>query len=202
MKAIIYTRVSKTTQSTQRQVSDLSEISGYDVDRVFSESISGFTRSAYERPELQKAIKYAKEHDIEVILIHEISRIGRRTSEVLTIIEDLKKHDIKLYVKSLDLLVNGADAKEGQNQFLLTLMLDIARMESEQMSYRIKSGLEQRKKNGYAIGRRYGSAESEEAFLAKHKKVVRYLNNGESVRWVATKMSMSPTTVQKVRNCL
>lgn len=202
MKAIIYTRVSKTTQSTKRQVSDLSELNGYEVDRIFSESVSGYTRSAFERPELQKAIKYSKENNIEVILIHEISRIGRRTSEVLTIIEDLKKHDIKLYVKSLDLLVNGADAKEGQNQFLVTLMLDIARMESEQMSYRIKSGLEQRKKNGYAIGRRYGSAESEEAFLAKHKKVVRYLNNGESVRWVATKMSMSPTTVQKVRNCL
>ncbi len=202
MKAIIYTRVSKTTQSTQRQVSDLSELNGFEVERIFSESISGYTRSAFERPELQKAIKYAKENAIEVILIHEISRIGRRTSEVLTIIEDLKKHDIKLYIKSLDLLVNGSDAKEGQNQFLVTLMLDIARMESEQMSYRIKSGLEQRKKNGYAIGRRYGSAESEEAFLAKHKKVVRYLNNGESVRWVATKLNMSPTTVQKVRNTL
>jgi len=202
MRAIIYTRVSKSTQSTQRQVSDLSELNGFEVERIFSESISGYTRSAFERPELQKAIKYAKENAIEVILIHEISRIGRRTSEVLTIIEDLKKHVIKLYVKSLDLLVNGADAKEGQNQFLVTLMLDIGRMESEQMSYRIKSGLEQRKKNGYAIGRRYGSAESEEAFLAKHKKVVRYLDKGESVRWVATKLSMSPTTVQKVRNYL
>lgn len=202
MKAIIYTRVSKSTQSTQRQVSDLSELNGFEVERIFSESISGYTRSAFERPELQKAIKYAKENAIEVILIHEISRIGRRTSEVLTIIEDLKKHDIKLFIKSLDLLVNGADAKEGQNQFLVTLMLDIARMESEQMSYRIKSGLEQRRKNGYAIGRRYGSAESEEAFLTKHKKVVRYLNNGESIRWIATKLDMSPTTVQKVRNCM
>ncbi len=202
MKAIIYTRVSKSTQSTQRQVSDLSELKGYKVERIFSESISGYTRSAFERPELQKAIKYAKEKAIEVILIHEISRIGRRTSEVLTIIEDLKKHNIKLYVKSLDLLVNGTDAKEGQNQFLVTLMLDIARMESEQMSYRIKSGLEQRKKNGYAIGRRYGSSQSKETFLSKHKKVVSYLNNGESIRWVATKLNMSPTTVQKVRNYL
>ena len=111
MKSIIYTRVSKTSQSTQRQVSDLSELNGYDVVRNFSESISGYTRSAYERPELQKAIKYAKENNVEVILIHEISRLGRRTSEVLSIIEDLKKHNIKIYVKSLDLLVNGTDAK-------------------------------------------------------------------------------------------
>lgn len=202
MKAIIYTRVSKTTQSTQRQVSDLSELNGYDVVRIFSESISGYTRSAFERPELQKAIKYAKENDVEVILIHEISRLGRRTSEVLAIIEDLKKHNIKIFVKSLDLLVNSTDARDGYNKFLITLMTDIGRMESEQMSFRIKSGLEQRKRNGFAIGRRYGSAESSEVFLSKHKKVVRYLNNGESVRWIATKLSMSPTTVQKVRNCM
>jgi DNA invertase Pin-like site-specific DNA recombinase len=200
MKAIIYTRVSKSSQSTQRQVSDLSELNGYDVVRIFSESISGYTRSAFERPELQKAIQYAKENDVEVILIHEISRLGRRTSEVLAIIEDLKQHDIKIFVKSLDLLVNSTDARDGYNKFLITLMTDIGRMESEQMSFRIKSGLEQRKRNGYAIGRRYGSTESTETFLSKHKKVVRYLNNGESVRWIATKLNMSPTTVQKVRN--
>jgi DNA invertase Pin-like site-specific DNA recombinase len=202
MKAIIYTRVSKTTQSTQRQVSDLSELNGYDVLRIFSESISGYTRSAFERPELQKAIKYAKENDVEVILIHEISRLGRRTSEVLAIIEDLKQHGIKIFVKSLDLLVNSTDVRDGYNQFLITLMTDIGRMESEQMSFRIKSGLEQRKRNGYAIGRRYGSAETKDSFISKHKKVVHYLNNGESVRWIATKLSMSPTTVQKVRNYL
>jgi len=202
MKSIIYSRVSKSTQSTQRQVSDLNEIKGFDVLKIFTESISGFTRSAQERPELQNAIAYAKENNIEAILVHEISRLGRRTTEVLLLLEDLKSYGIKVYVKSLGMLINEPGASEPLNKLLVTLMTDIARMESEQMSYRIKSGLDERRRNGYAIGRRYGSVESPDDFLTKHKKVITYLNNGESIRWIATKMRISPTTVQKVKHSM
>jgi len=202
MKAIIYSRVSKSTQSTQRQVSDLNEIKGFNVVKVFTESISGYTRSAQERPELQNAITFAKENDIETILVHEISRLGRRTTEVLLLLEDLKSSGIKVYVKSLGMLINEPGASEPINKLLVTLMTDIARMESEQMSYRIKSGLDERRRNGYAIGRKYGSVEPPDAFLTKYKKVVTYLNNGESIRWIATKMRISPTTVQKVKHSM
>ena len=170
--------------------------------KVFTESISGFTRSAQERPELQNAITYAKENDIEAILVHEISRLGRRTTEVLLLLEDLKSFGIKVYVKSLGMLINEPSASEPINKLLVTLMTDIARMESEQMSYRIKSGLDERRRNGYAIGRRFGSVESPDDFLTKYKKVITYLNNGESIRWIATKMRISPTTVQKVKHSM
>ncbi len=202
MKAIIYSRVSKSTQSTARQVSDLNEVKGFDVLKIFTESISGFTRSAQERPELQNAIAYAKENNIEAILVHEISRLGRRTTEVLLLLEDLKSYGIKVYVKSLGMLINEPGASEPLNKLLVTLMTDIARMESEQMSYRIKSGLDERRRKGYAIGRKYGSVESPDDFLTKHKKVITYLNNGESIRWIATKMRISPTTVQKVKHSM
>ena len=202
MKAIIYSRVSKSTQSTARQVSDLNEVKGFDVLKIFTESISGFTRSAQERPELQNAIAYAKENNIEAILVHEISRLGRRTTEVLLLLEDLKSYGIKVYVKSLGMLINEPGASEPLNKLLVTLKTDIARMESEQMSYRIKSGLDERRRKGYAIGRKYGSVESPDDFLTKHKKVITYLNNGESIRWIATKMRISPTTVQKVKHSM
>lgn len=203
MKAIIYSRVSKKSiQSPQRQVNDLLELDRFNAIKVFTESISGFTRSATERPELTKAIQYAKSNDIEVILVHEISRLGRRTAEVLTLLEDLKACGIKVYVKSLDMMINESGHAEAMNKFLITLMADIARMESETMSYRIKSGLEERRRNGYSVGRKYGSHESPEQFLSKHKRVTTYLNNGESIRWIATKLKMSPTTVVKVKQVM
>ena len=99
-------------------------------------------------------------------------------------------------------MINGSGAAEAYNKFLVTLMADLSRMESEQLSYRIKSGLEHRKRNGYAIGRLYGSIESKEAFLDKHKKVITYINKGESIRWIATKMKISPTTVMKAKKIL
>ena len=72
-------------------------------------------------------------------------------------------------------------------------------MESEQMSYRIKSGLEERRRQGKAVGRQYGTTEDKARFLDKHKKVIAFLKKGESIRWIATKLKMSPTTVQKVK---
>jgi DNA invertase Pin-like site-specific DNA recombinase len=199
MKAVIYSRVSKISQSTQRQVNDLYTVNGFQVVKVFTESISGFTKSAEERPELQKAINYAKENNVEVLMVHEMSRLGRRTTEVLSLLEELKSCGIKVYVKSIDMLINGEGTAEPLNKFLVTIMTDIARMESEQMSYRIKSGLEERRRNGYSIGRKYGSNESTETFLSKHTRVLTYLNKGESIRWIATKLKISPTTVSKVK---
>ena len=81
-------------------------------------------------------------------------------------------------------------------------MADLARMESEQMSYRIKSGIEERKRKGLKIGRQYNTVESKEDFLKKHRKVIKYLNDGESIRWISNQLKMSPTTVQKVKNVI
>ena len=202
MKAIIYTRVSHTTGSTSRQVSELWEVEGYEVKKIFRESISGYTRSIEERPELNDALKYAEENEIEAIMVHEISRLGRRTSEVLTLLDDLKRKGIKVYVKSLGILINGNGATEAVNKLIVTLMADLARMESEQMSYRIKSGLQERKRQGLSIGRQLGTQESREKFLQKHSNVVKYLKKGESIRWIGTQLKLSPTTVQKVKRFL
>lgn len=199
-EAIVYSRVSKSSQSTKRQIEELSTVSGYRVVKAFNESVSGFTKSVEEREQLQKAIEFAEKHGVEVIMVHEISRLGRRTVEVLKLLNDLKEKGIKVYVKSLGLEINGDGVNEAVNKLVVTLMADLARMESEQLSYRIKSGLAARRRKGLPIGRQFGSKESADKFMDKYKKVTHYLEKGESIRWIATQMKMSPTTVQKVKN--
>jgi len=202
MNAIIYSRVSTNDQSNSRQINELKTLDGYEVKKVFKESISGYTKAIEDRPELAKALKYLEKNNIKVVMVHEISRLGRRTAEVLTLLENLKGKGIKVYVKSLDILINGNGATEAINKLIITLMADLARMESDQMSFRIISGLQERKRKGLAIGRQYGTKESGDKFLAKHKSVIKYLKKGESIRWIATKLRLSPTTVQKVRNLM
>jgi len=202
MKAIIYSRVSNSNQSTQRQINELKDIPGFEVVKVFTESISGYTQSAYSRPELQRAIKYATDNGIHVIMIHEISRLGRRTAEVLNIIEDLKKQGIKIYIKSLGITINGNSNSEAINKLIITIMADLARMESEQLSYRIKSGLQERKRKGYTIGRKLGATETTDVFLNKYKDVIKYLKRGESIRWTANQTGKSIATVFKVKSKL
>jgi DNA invertase Pin-like site-specific DNA recombinase len=199
IQAVIYTRTSTIRQSVDRQVNELKEVKGFQVKKTFTESISGFTKSIEERPKLQSAIKYMLDNDVECLMVHEISRLGRRTSEVLVLLEELKKHGKKVYIKSLDMMINGNGATEAINKLVVTLLADLARMESETMSYRIKSGLMERKRKGLALGRQLGSTEDRDKFLNKYKKVIDKLDQGESIRTIAKKLSMSPTTVMKVK---
>jgi DNA invertase Pin-like site-specific DNA recombinase len=203
MKAVIYSRVSTNQQSNSRQVNGLKDIHGYEVIKTFTESISGYTKSYSERTELIKALKFIKKNKVECLMVHEISRLGRRTEEVLNLIKELKDQGVKIYIKSLNVLINQDNSQsEAITKLLVTIMSDLARMESEQLSYRIKSGLEERKRKGLAVGRQTGTKESNEKFMNKHKNVIKYLRKGESIRWIATHLRLSPTTVQKVKRII
>ncbi|RNI22589.1 recombinase family protein [Rufibacter latericius] len=59
---------------------DLKE-TGYEVSKVFSEKVSGFSKSIGERQELQKALAYLDKEEIKCLLIHKVSRLGSNTTE-------------------------------------------------------------------------------------------------------------------------
>jgi DNA invertase Pin-like site-specific DNA recombinase len=193
MKSVIYSRVSnKSNQSTTRQINELQEVEGFEIVKTYTESISGFTKSVHERPALQDALRYIYDNNIECLMIHEISRIGRRTEEVLGLLRELKENGVKVYIKSLGLTVNDDDNQsEIVSKLLITIMSDIARMESEMLSYRIISGLNERKRRGLKIGRQFNTNETLDKFLNKpiNKKIAKYLKRGESIRWrLSTKL--------------
>ncbi|BDD02377.1 recombinase family protein [Persicobacter psychrovividus] len=200
MKSIIYSRVSTKEQSTTRQVQELKSVPSFEVEKVFHEKISGFTKTAAERPALGRALAYLKAHsEINCLMVHEISRLGRNTLDVLSLIEQLRLEGIKIYIHNLGLTINTGDAKEEAfSKLIITLMADLARLESEQMSYRIKSGIRARKEKGLHTGRKVGSKESDEKFLSKHTDIVKYLKKGFSYREIQRLCKCSPNTVQKV----
>jgi len=195
MRAIIYTRVSSKDQSTQRQIDDMKSIRGVEVDKVFSEKISAFSKSADQRPGLQLAFSYVKNNSIDCIMISEVSRLGRNTIEVLSLIDQLKKAEVAVYIHNLGTTINTKDQSgEIFTKLIVTIMADLARLESEQLSYRIKSGIRSRKAKGLITGRRVGSIESGEKFLSKHRDIQRYLSKGYSSREIQKICKCSPNT--------
>ncbi|NMM50324.1 recombinase family protein [Marinigracilibium pacificum] len=200
MKSIIYTRVSSKDQSTKRQLNDMKSISGFEVAQVFSEKISAFNKSSFHRPVLQKALLYAYENDVKCVMISEVSRIGRNTVDVLNIIEDLKQQEIAIYIHNLGTTINKGDHSGNIfTKLIVTIMADLARLESEQLSYRIKSGIRARKARGLTTGRKVGSKESEEKFLTKHQDIIKYLSKGYSSREIQKLCKCSPNTIRKVK---
>ena len=201
MKAIIYTRVSSKDQSTQRQLNDMKSVSGFTVEKVFSEKISAFSKSADQRPGLQQALSYVRGNNIDSIMISEVSRLGRNTLEVLNLIEELKEQGVALYIHNLGATINTKNQSgEIFTKLIVTIMADLARLESEQLSYRIKSGIRSRKAKGLTTGRKIGSFESEEKFLSKHTDIQMYLSKGYSSREIQKLCKCSPNTIKKVKD--
>ena len=200
MKSLIYSRVSTKEQSTDRQVQELKALKQFEAVAIFREKISGFSKSAKERPVLQRAITYAESEKINCILVHEISRLGRNTLDVLNLLEELKKKKIQVYIRNLGITVNTNNPQdEIFSKLIITLMADLARLESEQMSCRIKSGIRARKAKGLSTGRKVDSKESPEKFLAKHKDIQKYISRGYSSREIQRICKCSPNTIQKVK---
>ena len=98
MKSIIYSRVSSKDQSTTRQVNDMKKLPGFDIVKIFSEKLSGFSKRLDERPILQKALTYTDTNHIKCIMVSEVSRLGRNTHEVLGLIEELKTKGVAIYI--------------------------------------------------------------------------------------------------------
>ena len=111
---VIYARVSSIgdRQSTDRQVKDLTVYAVYqkmEVRKVFEEHISGAKKND-ERPVLCEAIKYCKENRIDVLLVSELSRLGRNAFEVHASVKDLLDCGINLYIQKEQFMLLDKEA--------------------------------------------------------------------------------------------
>ena len=85
--AVIYARVSSSNdrQNTQRQIEDLTQFASrndYQLMGTYEEHISGATKNE-NRMVLMECINYCIEHQVNYLLLSELSRLGRSTLQVL-----------------------------------------------------------------------------------------------------------------------
>ena len=103
-KAIIFTRCSSSgslegRQDTTRQVEDLKAYADRNeikVVKTYEEHISG-GKANKDRPLLQEAFSFCLDNKVDIILISELSRLGRKCDEILESIKYLKDHHINCY---------------------------------------------------------------------------------------------------------
>jgi putative DNA-invertase from lambdoid prophage Rac len=74
-------------------------------------------------------------------------------------------------------------------------MADLARIKSEQLSLRIKSGIRSRKAQGLHTSMKVNSVGSREKSLGKHKEVIRYLKLGGSCQEITKLTGAAPYTI-------
>ena len=80
-KAVIYSRVSSTgdRQDTSRQIRDLEILAkqrNLKIEKTYEEHVSG-AKKTQDRPVLKECLDYCFNNDIDILLISELSRLGR-----------------------------------------------------------------------------------------------------------------------------
>ncbi len=175
MTVYSYSRVSTESQNVQQQVQALEK---YNPDYAVSEKFTGTTLA---RPKFEKLVnKTLKSGD--TLIVQDVSRLGRRASEVLALAEDLQDRNIKLIVDNL----GGLDVTSSAGKLIFTILSGIAAASRETMLERQRIGINRAKAEGKYVGRKkldpavIKTAKSLLASDMSKKAVAKQLKIGES----------------------
>ena len=207
-KAIIFSRCSSSgslegRQDTTRQVEDLrhyADLNSLKVVKTYEEHISG-GKANKERPLLQEALSFCIDNKIDIILISELSRLGRRCDEILETIKFLKDHHINCYFLKEQLSIFSPDGKENPYLTIMCAVLGTAaELERETIYYRLKSGRDKYVRDGGKLGKPKGAGiKSREQMAVEYKTVIKNLKAGQSIRNCSKITGFSPCTIIKVK---
>lgn len=204
MKAIIYARVSSTTdrQTTDRQVADLMTYAAANqmqVVHVFEEKISG-AKENKDRQVLQETLEYCKQEKVDYLLSNELSRIGRNTFNVLETIKFLIDNNINLYLQKEKFTLLQDNGKPSPfAAIMLATLSTCAELERENIAFRLQSGRKQYIEKGGRLGRKEGACKTIEKKKEEYAEVLRLLRKGISIRNVAKLSNVGISTVQRLK---
>lgn len=202
-KVVIFARVSTSIQDYERQVNELTAIANcnnWNVAATFCEKVSGAKKNT-ERKELSKMIDYVRTNSINMVLVTELSRLGRDTLQVLEVIEQFNKLGISLFIQNYHIeTLNDNGTINTMSQFLITILAEVARMERKTIRERVESGYKNNRANGGKVGRKEGYRKSDIDMKEQYAEEIRLLRKGISLRNISKITGTSINTIRKCQN--
>ncbi|MCB0197645.1 MAG: recombinase family protein [Anaerolineae bacterium] len=118
----------------------------------------------------------------DLLLVAELSRLGRNMMEVLNIITELSERDVEIvFVRQPELSTTGPHGK-----LLLAIYSYFAETERDFISMRTKQGLAAAKANGVQLGRPKGSKNKERVLDPYKEQIKHYLQMGLNLASIQT----------------
>ncbi len=187
-RAALYCRVSTADQSCERQERDLAAFAvraGYEVVGTFKETASGMR---LDRAERKRVLALVQRREIDAVLVTELSRWGRSTTDLLATLKELEARRVSLVA------MNGMtfDLATPHGRMMATMLAGIAEFERELTTERIRSGIAAAKARGKRLGRQHGQRPKSDRLAPK---VLALVALGRSYRLVGREVGLSKNTV-------
>jgi len=208
MKVAILVRVSSKSdrQDYDRQISDLKAIAeknNWTVVKIVTAKISATKTRLSARQDISELFELVETKAIQKVLVTELSRLGRMAREIREVYEFLQNNGIAIFIQSLGLDTGAKGAfQKSINNIIITILAEIAELETVRLSERIKSGMREARKKGTTIGRPKGSKSDMQLLIKsnpKYKKAAKALKEGLSLRKTAAFAEVSVNTVRKIK---
>lgn len=172
MAQFVYARVSTLSQETENQVTNLKRLYP---EAIFIEEVAS---GAKARPELDKLVQQLQRGD--ELIVSSLDRLGRKTSEILVLIESLEKRGIIL--KSLR---EGLDYSTISGRLVTQILVSVSELERSLISQRTKAALAAKREKGIVGGRPRIHGDD------KIEKAKQLRANGKSLAYISKEVGIS-----------
>ena len=192
-----YIRVSKEDQDVRNQRHEILEFANQHdlhVDRFVEREIS--SRNDLKARGIEEMLTGLKRGD--TVIVSELSRLGRSIIEVISVINELIKREIRFIgiKQSLDLRGNH----DMQSKVIVTIFSLLAELERDLISARTKQALAAKRAQGVRLGRPPGTIGKSKLDL-KLPEIIDLLKDGANVSFLARRFKVSrPTVTNFVRS--
>lgn len=179
-KTIAYIRASTDKQDVNNQRLEILEYARQKDIKIndFIELIISSSKTTKER-RIDELVQNLKDND--TLIVTELSRLGRSTSTVITLVNELIKKNIRVIVlkQNLDLRQHDMNSK-----IIVTLFSLFAELERDLISVRTKEALAAKKSQGIKLGKPKGTVQKSK-FDTHVDRIKELLNLGLSIRKIS-----------------
>ena len=190
-RAALYLRVStidQTTANQERELRQVAERAGWEVVKVYKDhGISG-SKGRDKRPAFDALHKAAARREIDIVMAWSVDRLGRSLQDLVVFLSEIHAAGVDLFLHQ-----QGLDTTTPAGKALFQMMGVFAEFERSMIQERVRAGLRRAQDDGKKLGRPRIARQLEERILAA-------LKAGETIRGVADKFDVNPSTVQRIKH--
>ena len=191
-----YARVSSKDQNLARQIEALTNAG---CKRIFQEKQSG--KNIQDRPELNKLLGIIHEEDIVVVL--SLDRLSRNSADIKILLSQIERKGATFDILDLPSFsgVEDLNLRRLLNNLVIDLMSYTAEHERAKIRERQAEGIKLAKERGAFIGKQleYGPNSANPQKRAIYHAIVKSLQLGESISYIARMNNVSRSTVYRIK---
>jgi len=182
-----YIRVSSDKQTIQHQQDEINRycsLNNLEIDKTIEIEISSRKDTRTRKIDfLLEELENDKDDTTTILIITELSRLGRNTGEVINMIDTIIKIGVEVRILKQNLILNDNDP---MNKMMITILSMFAEFERDIISQRTKEALKGIKDKGISLGKPKNTIQKS-IFDKDQEKIVELLGLGLSYEKVVKK---------------